>query len=100
QRLQRDTDARILWANTTPVNEAWHHERKGFDRFEADVDAYNREAAAVCSQLEIPVHDLYDVVLKDGRDKLLQEDGVHFKADGCALLGKAVARAIRDGLRR
>jgi hypothetical protein len=32
---------KVIWATTTPVNEVWHHQEKSFDRFEADVDAYN-----------------------------------------------------------
>ena len=98
QALLRETDARVIWATTTPVNTEWHHARKGFDRFEADVDAYNREAVAICNRLDIPVDDLYEVIVRAGRDELLREDGVHFKEEGSELLGRAVAEAIQGYL--
>ena len=40
-RLREASDAQIVWANTTPVNQARHHSNKSFDRFEEDVRAYN-----------------------------------------------------------
>ena len=43
-RLQSETNALVVWAAITPVNGAWHHATKGFDRFEADVDAYKQPA--------------------------------------------------------
>lgn len=98
--LRRLLDAGIapIWATTTPVNEAWHHARKGFDRYEGDVTAYNAIAEGVARRLGIPVNDLYDVVMRAGRDALLLPDGVHFRDEGYALLGDAVARAIRRAL--
>lgn len=98
QRLKSEVDGTVIWAHTTPVNQAWHHERKDFDRFEADVTAYNTEAAAICERLGIEVNDLYAVVTAAGRDDLLGPDGVHFGAEGYRLLGEAVAKAIRERL--
>jgi len=92
------TDAAVIWATTTPVNEEWHHRNKEFDRLEADVIAYNEAAAEVCERLGVAVHDLYGVVMAAGRDGLLSPDGVHFKEEGYQVLGHAVARAIRDHL--
>lgn len=97
-RLQAETGAQVIWAATTPVNEAWHHARKGFDRFEADVVAYNREAGTVCTELGVPVNDLYEAVLRAGRDDLLTQDGVHFGQAGCVFLGRTVADFIRNFL--
>lgn len=97
-RLQRETRAILIWATTTPVNEAWHHARKEFDRFEADVRAYNEAAARVTQALGIAADDLYGVVTGAGRDNLLLPDGVHFSTEGYEVLGQAVARAIRPCL--
>jgi len=99
-RLQRATRAQITWATTTPVNEAWHHANKEFDRFESDVIAYNSCATQIARELNIPIDDLYAVVTHFGRDKLLLPDGVHFTAAGYTLLGKHVAQAIKQNLRR
>ena len=96
--IRARTDAVIVWRTTTPVNEDWHHKNKGFDRFEADVDRYNRAATAVAKKLKIPVDDLYAVVKKAGRDKILVPDGVHYTREGYRILGKAVAARIRKHL--
>lgn len=92
------TSSKIIWATTTPVNEQWHHERKGFDRFETDVETYNRVAIRIAQNLGVQINDLYEVVMKAGRDRLLREDGVHFTEEGSALLGQAVAKSIRSCL--
>ena len=95
-RLQGETEARVVFALTTPVNEEWHHARKGFDRFEADVVSYNHVAQTICDELDIVVNDLFSVVVNAGRDRLLKPDGVHFGDEGCELLGKTVAGVIQD----
>ncbi len=41
KRLTEETDARILFATTTPVLDERHNTVKPFDRLEADVEAYN-----------------------------------------------------------
>ena len=43
-------DGAVVWATTTPVDENWHHQNKGFDRLEADVEAYNAAARAVAEE--------------------------------------------------
>ena len=54
QRLQRELGV-VVWATTTPVDENWHHQNKGFDRLEADVEAYNAAARAVAVDLGVPI---------------------------------------------
>jgi lysophospholipase L1-like esterase len=90
--------ARLIWASTTPVNHAWHHANKDFDRYEADVRAYNEVAAEVATSRGVQIDDLYAVVMQAGRDDLLLPDGVHFRPQGYQLLGKAVAQAIHLAL--
>jgi lysophospholipase L1-like esterase len=85
----------LVWATTTPVNETWHHDRTGVDRFSADVDAYNAIAQDEAQKRGVAVDDLHDVIETAGRDELLQEDGVHFSAEGCALLGRHVATCVQ-----
>ena len=94
QRIRDHSSARIVWAATTPVNEQWHHETKPFDRFEADVLAYNRQAQEVAAQFGAEIDDLYAVVTRAGRDQHLLPDGVHFTDAGYTLLGRAVAEAL------
>ncbi len=96
--LAERTSSRVIWATTTPVNERWHAERKGFDRHESDVADYNRAAVDVARELDVEVDDLWGVVTRSGRDGLLAEDGVHFTQAGYGLLGKEVARASQSAL--
>ena len=98
-RLKVEFGGQVVWATTTPVNEQWHHANKGFDRFEADVDEYNRIASGIAGELGVPIDDLFSVVVDAGRDRVLRDDGVHFTEEGSALLGKAVADFIRPYLK-
>jgi isoamyl acetate esterase len=95
RRIREETGALLIWATTTPVNEKWHHLRKEMDRFEADVDTYNRAALEIARRMGLPVDDLNAVVVRAGRDEILKDDGVHFKDAGSVILGKAVAAMIR-----
>jgi len=92
--IKEGSSARLIWALTTPVNEKWHHENKGFDRFEADVTAYNQAAAEIANECGVEIHDLYQVIMDAGRDEILTKDGVHFTPEGSALLGKKVAEFV------
>ena len=94
QRLQRELNGTVVWATTTPVDETWHHQNKGFDRLEADVEAYNAAARAVAVGLGVPIDDLFAVVQQEGKARLLTQDGVHFTAEGSQLLGRVVAECI------
>lgn len=89
---------KVLWAMTTPVNECWHQARKPFDRYEADVTAYNQKAAEICGGLGVAVDDLYAVMMEAGRDQHLELDGVHFNEAGYRRLGGAVTKVIRASL--
>ena len=94
-RLKREFAGKVVWVTTTPVNEEWHHANKGFDRFAADVDAYNKIASGIAGELGIQIDDLFAVIIEGGRDQLLRDDGVHFTEEGSELLGKAVADCIK-----
>lgn len=98
KRILAETNCTVTWAMTTPVNEIWHHERKGFDRLEADVASYNAVACKVVDDLDIPINDLFRVITDAGRDNYLTPDGVHFTPEGSALLGKAVAEFVKPYL--
>lgn len=88
------TGARLVWASTTPVDEDLHHRNKGFDRFTADVDAYNSVALDLATAEDVTVNDLHAVIESADRTHLLREDGVHFSEEGSRLLGDAVAEFV------
>ena len=94
-RLKTETEATVIWALTTPVNQERHHKNKPFDRLETDVAAYNTVATDIGRELGIVVNDLFATITTAGRDDLLLPDGVHFKPVGYALLGKSVADCIK-----
>jgi lysophospholipase L1-like esterase len=95
EHIRKVTHSLLIWTTTTPVNELWHKQRKGFERAEGDVVLYNRAATEVAKELQVEIDDLYSVVMQAGRDRYLNEDGVHFTPAGSYLLGKAVAGCIR-----
>jgi len=95
ERTLQETQSTVVWATTTPVNEIWHHQRKGFDRLESDVVAYNDVSVEVAQEFGVLINDLFQVIVDAGRDNYLSPDGVHFTADGCDLLGKSVVDYIK-----
>ncbi len=97
-RICQETDARLVFATTTPVNQGWHHDNKPFDRFEADVVAYNAVALRLAKSHGVTVNDLYALVEKQGPDSLLLPDGVHYSPEGYEILGLTVAEVIRANL--
>jgi lysophospholipase L1-like esterase len=97
-RINEQTSAITIWATSTPVNEQWHRARKDFDRCEADVEEYNRTSTEVAHSAGAIINDLYQLVMEEGRDRMLSEDGVHFKLTAYRRLGRAVARAVREHL--
>ena len=54
---------------------------------------YNDIARKVCTELSVPVNDLYSIALPLRTD---QKDGCHFSAVGYNILADAVVRMVRD----
>ena len=94
-RLKAETQSLVIWASTTPVDEKLHHENKPFDRFDADVAAYNAVASRIASETGVSINDLYKAMSDAGASGYLQKDGVHFTPEGYELLGRTVADFIR-----
>src|ERR1051325_10294258 len=90
--IREHTKTKVSWATITQINEqkvhAKHARAQDFDRFESDVDAYNRAAVEVANRLRVPINDLHAVIMKAGRDQCLTGDGVHFTPAASELLGK------------
>lgn len=90
--------ARVAWATTTPVIEVRHHAAHGewqdFDRYQADIDACNAAAAAVCAELAVPLIDLAAVV-RGFDPSWITSDGVHYTAPGSRALAAAVVAGLR-----
>jgi len=100
ERVLAETKAVVVLALTTPVDQAWHHAVKGFDRFESDVDAYNAVVRDIAAAADTELNDLWGIVDAAGKDRLLEPDGVHFNEAGCRLLGLAVSERVLSALER
>ncbi len=99
RRLKRDTTARLVFANTTPIHDERHAKRGGgFDRREADVRLYNDRAIAAMNDYGVPVHDLHWLVTKHGPAKMLGGDGTHYTKEANEILADAVADVIQRQL--
>ena len=88
-------DARLIWATTTPV-------RRKDDLTKLDakltrqVQERNRIAVAFMKKHGVPIDDLYSLVVD--HPEYSRDDGVHFNAAGYQVLGKQVAKVIREAL--
>jgi lysophospholipase L1-like esterase len=98
--LKGETRSLLAWATTTPVIDERHAARKGFDRHEKDVLAYNAVALRVAQEAGLPVDDLHRVVEAAGPEGCVGPDGVHMTDAGNAALADAVAAFITDLLRK
>lgn len=97
--LKSQTQATVIWATTTPVNESQEYrEIKKFARFETEVTSYNAAAVRISKELDVPINDLFIVGEAAMRASLMKADGVHFLPEGCVKLGKAVAQFIQSHL--
>jgi lysophospholipase L1-like esterase len=93
--VRKETSAAIVFADTTPIDDARHAQRRAdFDRTEADVLHYNEVARAVMTAAGVPVHDLHTLIERGGVEKLLAADGTHYTPAGYELLAAAVADCI------
>lgn len=94
-RLQKKTNARLIFATITPIRDELHAKRGGgFDRREADVKRYNDVALKVMKENSVEIDNLHAVVTKAGIEKIQRTDGTHYKPDGCKTLAKAVVKSV------
>ena len=92
-RRLRQTDARLIWASTTPVGRK--AEVQGYRR-NSDVIAYNHAARELLKEENVRTNDLY-LLVKPKAERWLS-DGVHFTRHGQTMLAKAVAQTIQNSL--
>ncbi len=94
--LQENTEAKLIWATTTPVHDERLFLRYGRQhRTNSDVQMYNESATKIAQDVGVVVNDLYGFVMETGVEEMLSDDGVHFTEHGSALLGQTVAEKIK-----
>jgi isoamyl acetate esterase len=92
------TGAAVVWATSTPFDERRHNAAKASRRYRDDLQRYNAASVDLARAYGFAVHDLHAVVLAHDLPSLLLDDGLHFNPAGNAVIGGAIARAIREHL--
>jgi hypothetical protein len=87
------TGAKLIWASTTPVPEG----KLNPPRSDADVQAYNRLAAAIMAENQVAINDLYTFALSRLAD-IQRPANVHFTDAGSKVLAGQVAASITAAL--
>ena len=91
----RGAGSRLVWITTTPVIQERHRVSRDFDRFNADIDAYNAALLALATRRAEPVVLLHETAPRLGLDGALLSDGVHFTPRAYDELGRTIAVALR-----
>ena len=101
-KLRQLTDAKIIFALTTPVIESRQAASEGYKRVvrrEADIVKYNAIAAQIASGMGVQVNDLRVLSTRVGAEDILREsDGIHLSKFGEEVIGKHVAGTIENAL--
>ncbi len=87
----KETDARLIWASTTPVPEG------SVARIKGDAIPYNAAAKKVMEKHKIPTNDLHIFALPR-LEKIQRPENVHFEEEGSKELARQVAEVIQKAL--
>ena len=90
--MLQQTDAKLIWASTTPVPEGEAGRKLGDDLI------YNQVAAEVMKRHGIEVNDLHAVVAPHMKALAVGPGNVHFKPEGSKLLARQAAAAIERAI--
>ncbi|MDP6544788.1 MAG: prolyl oligopeptidase family serine peptidase [Phycisphaerae bacterium] len=87
----KSTDAKLIWASTTPVPDGEAGRIKGDDL------KYNAAAAKIMTENKIPINDLHAHMTKRLKD-FEKKGNVHFDAAGSKYLAEKVAASVLEAL--
>lgn len=91
--MLKKTNARLIWATTTPVPDG------SLGRVKGDEAKYNEVAAKVMKELGVEVDDLCAVATAKQKEIQLPQN-VHFTKEGYQELGKTVSARIEKALKK
>ena len=95
--LVRAHGARLVWINSTPVDDARHNSlSKAFFRYNSDVVRYNSAAQNLFDGLNVPVIDLYRFTAHLGNTHYI--DHIHYDAGTRALQAAYIAGYLQSWL--
>ena len=83
-----------IWALNTPIHDQWQTTDRKMHRLNHDVILYNQIAAEVMAELDVPINDLSQPMMRMGLERCRMRDGVHLRHESSTLLGKIVANRI------
>lgn len=87
-------DAEVIWGMSTPIRNSDDLSR--LDEKDARVVERNRIAGEIMAEHEIPVNDLYALVVD--HPEYFAQDGVHYNEQGRTAQGQQVAAMINEAL--
>jgi len=96
-----DKDAVLVFALTTPVDEARQRTSKTYGRLvrrNSDVDAINAKAKEIAAEFGARIDDLHAPVAEEGVEVMLVDDGIHLNPKAASVLGAKVAKSVEDAL--
>lgn len=97
-KIDKLTDAKVIFALTTAVDEQRQADSKSYGRVvrrNTDIQAYNNKAREVAKEMDITINDLNAFMVKTGTEKILRpSDGIHLSSEGCRLVGRHVSQVI------
>ena len=100
-RLKELTDAKIIFALTTPVDEQRQASSKSYKRVvrrNPDIVKYNQRATEIAKECGVAVDDVHTVAMEAGIENAICDDGVHLTEKGMEVVGKQVARSVLSAL--
>lgn len=90
----RETGATLVWATSTPFDEATHNRVKASRRYAADLRDYNARSVDIAQRFGATIHDLHAKLSQMRLEELWLPDGLHFNRAGCDAVGAAMADVI------
>ena len=99
--LKELTDAQIIFALTTPVDEQRQASSETYKRVvrrNPDIVKYNAKAAEIAKECGVSVDDIHTVAMEAGIENVICDDGVYLTKQGMEIVGKQVARSVLAAL--
>ena len=96
-RLKDLTDADIVFALTTPVNEERQAASKTYKRVvrrNPQIVTYNQKAAEIARECGVRVNDVHAAVLSGGVEAMVCDDGVHLSPKGVTAAAEQVTQSV------
>jgi acetyl esterase/lipase/lysophospholipase L1-like esterase len=91
--ILKATDAKLIWASTTPVPDG----ESG--RFKGDEIKYNKAARKIMKEKNVMINNLYARAMRKLSEIQLPNGNVHFTPEGSEYLAQKVAASIRKALK-